>query len=85
MPPTVPPIVRPSDVDMLLAEFQRLRRLPAAELAREQEGARQLFNLTRSDAARVRFAMALTAPGAADDARALDLLDPLGDRRNTPS
>ena len=73
------PLGRPVEVEALFAEFQRLRRLPAAELAREQEAARQAFNQTRTELARVRYAMALTVPGSApgEEARALDLLDPL--------
>ena len=89
-PPTVaapePPVspapaqpARASAVEALIADYARLRRLPTGELAREQEAARQEFNQTRSDPARVRFAMALGAPGgpASDEARALELLDPL--------
>lgn len=73
------PIGRPAELEALLAEFQRLRRLAPAELVREQEAARQAFNQTRTELARVRFAMALTIPGSApgEEARALDLLDPL--------
>ena len=78
-PPTAPQLYRPSELETLLTEFERLRRLPAAEVAREQEAARQAFNQTRSDAARVRYAMTMTVPGTAgnDEVRALDLLDPL--------
>jgi hypothetical protein len=77
-PPAVPE-PRVSEVETLLADFSRLRRLSPAELAREQENARQGFNQSRSDAARVRYAMALAIPGAAasDDARAIELLDPI--------
>jgi hypothetical protein len=66
-------------VDTLLAEFERFRRLSAADLAREQEAARQAFTQTRSDAARLQLAMALSAPGsgAVDETRALELLEPL--------
>ena len=75
----VQPEREPSAIEVLLAEFERLRRLAAPDLAREQEAARQAFAQTRSDAARVQLAMALTVPGAAayEDARALELLDPL--------
>jgi hypothetical protein len=68
-----------NEVEILLTEFERLRRLSAAEIAREQEAARQAFNQTRSDNARVRLAMTMTVPGIAgnDEVRALDLLDPL--------
>ena len=73
------PAARHAEIEMLLAEFQRLRRLSPAELAREQEAARQAFNQSRSELARVRLAMAMTVPGGAsgDEARALELLDPL--------
>jgi FtsZ-binding cell division protein ZapB len=75
----VPTEPKTNEVDSLLAEFERLRRLPAAELPREQELARQAFNQSRSDAARVRLAIASSVPGSAavEESRALELLDPL--------
>lgn len=78
-PPVAPQPSRASQVETLIAEYVRLRRAPAAELAREQEDARREFNQTRSDSARIRLAMALSVPGsgATDEARALELLDPL--------
>ena len=79
-PPAAPAHVpRPNEVETLIAEFSRLRKLPPVELAREQEAARQAFNQSRTESARVRFAMALAMPGGpgSDDARALELLDPL--------
>ena len=78
-PPVRLPVPRVNEVEILLTEFERLRRLSAAEIAREQEAARQAFNQTRSDDARVRLAMTMTVPGIAgnDEVRALDLLDPL--------
>ena len=79
-PPRPPAIVvRPSEVDTLVTEFQRLRKLPPAEVAREQEAARQALAQSRSDAARLRYAMTLSLPGAAagDDGRALEVLDPV--------
>ena len=78
-PPVTPQPSRASQVETLIAEYVRLRRAPAAELVREQEEARREFNQTRSDSARVRLAMALAVPGggATDEARALELLDPL--------
>lgn len=79
VPEVVPPVKVSSEVEGLIGDFQRIRRLPAAELAREQETARQAFSQSRSDAARVRLAMAIAIPGgpAGEDARALELLDPL--------
>jgi len=78
-PPPRLPFSRVNEVELLLTEFERLRRVPAAEIAREQEAARQVFNQTRSDNARVRLAMTMVVPGIAgnDEVRALDLLDPL--------
>lgn len=78
-PPVAPQPSRASQVETLIAEYARLRRLPGAELLREQEDARREFNQTRSDSARVRLAMTLGVPGsgANDEARALELLDPL--------
>lgn len=77
-----PPIVAESkanELDALLAEFGRLRRLPPGELAREQDLARQAFIQSKSDAARVKWAMSAAVPGVApaDELRALELLDPL--------
>jgi hypothetical protein len=78
-PPTVPERPRASETETLISEFARMRRLSGAELAREQEAARNAFNQTRSDSARVRLAMTLAIHGSpgSDDAQALALLDPL--------
>lgn len=77
--PVLEPAARPTEAESLIAEFQRLRRLSGNELAREQDAARQGFNQSRSDAARVRLAMTLALPGspANEESRALELLDPL--------
>jgi|RhiMethySRZTD1v2_1073278.scaffolds.fasta_scaffold29321_7 hypothetical protein len=79
LPPEPAPVVKPTEIETLVGDFQRFRRMPAAELAREQEAARQAFNQTRSDTARVRLAMSIAVPGGApgDDLRALELLDPV--------
>jgi hypothetical protein len=76
--PPSPQVLRMIELDGLLSDFERLRRLSPAELAREQESTRHAFNQTRSDAARVRYAMALAVPGATGaESGALELLDPL--------
>lgn len=81
VPPQRPPAVvyRPSDVEWLVNEFQRLRRLAPADISREQEAARQAFIQARSDTARVRYAMTLALPGTlpTDEVRALEMLDPV--------
>ncbi|MGA0025110.1 MAG: hypothetical protein ACO3F9_10755 [Burkholderiales bacterium] len=70
---------RGAGVDAALAHYARLRKLPAAELAREQESARRAFNRSRTDANRVRYALSLAVPGApsGDEVRALDALEPV--------
>lgn len=66
-------------MDAVLADYARLRRLPAGELARAQENARRAYNRSRTDGNRVRYALALAVPGAsaADEVRALDMLEPV--------
>lgn len=62
-----------------LAYYARARKLSAAELAREQEAARRALARTRSDGNRMRYALVLAVPGApaADEARALETLEPV--------
>jgi hypothetical protein len=68
-----------SDSESLLRYFEYVRKLSAAELAKEHDTARQLYARTLSDFNRVRYAMVLSVPGSAfnDDARALEALEPL--------
>jgi hypothetical protein len=71
-------MLRMMELDAILSDFERLRRLSPAELAREQEFARQAFSQMRTDGARIRYAMALGAPGTSGgENTALELLDPL--------
>ena len=84
--PAVPGRVeRPrSEAEHLLAYFQHIRKLPAADLGKEHDVARQAYTLARSDFNRVRLAMVLSLPGTAvsDEPRALDLLDPVAKNTN---
>jgi hypothetical protein len=75
-----------SEADSLLSYFEYLRRLPAAELAKEQEAVRVLFARTRTDYVRVRFAIASSTPGGSrfDDGRALEALAPLLKNADAP-
>jgi hypothetical protein len=68
-----------SEVDDLLAYFQYVRKLSAAELGREHDTVRQAFLYSRSDFDRVRLAVLLSLPATAvtDEQRALELLDPV--------
>lgn len=85
-PPVKPDIPRPaSDVDELLGYFQHLKKLPGNQLGKEHDNARQAFVKEASEINRVRLAMVLSMPSTpfADDARALDLLDPVIRSRQT--
>lgn len=70
---------RVSEIDAVLSEFERLRKMPTADFAREQELARQVFVQSKTDVARVKWAMTLSLPGTTptDETRALELLEPL--------
>ena len=77
-----PPRVTPPPVDetaLALNYFDRVRRLPSTELVRELDLVRTTYGRTHGDGDRVRLAMVLALPNTAvtDDARALDLLDPI--------
>lgn len=81
-PPAVTEVpVRPavSDSDTLLGYFDQVRKLPAADFAREVEFVRRLYAKARTDVVRLRYAMLLaTTPASpADEARAAELLDPV--------
>ncbi len=69
----------PDDAERLLNYFERLRRLQGAELAKEHEASRAAYGRAASEYNRVGYAMTLALPGTAfnDDARALELLNPL--------
>jgi hypothetical protein len=84
-PPPAPVTPAPrSEVELLLEYFQRARELSGTELAREQERARSSFQRTGSDYDRMRLAMMLALPNAAgaDEARALELLEPMVKNRS---
>ena len=75
--PAPPAEARANEVEVLLADFERMRRMTGSELARELDAARLAFSQTRSDASRVRLAMLATMQGPGEETRALELLDPL--------
>ena len=81
-PPQAEPVRPPppvAEVERLLDYFRILRRLSAAELARELENARAAFLRTRSDYDRVRLALLMSVPNTPfnDEARVLELLEPM--------
>ena len=67
------------EIERLLSYFERLKRLPGGELAKEHEATRLAYGRAASDFNRISYAMTLCLPGASfnDDARALELLNPL--------
>lgn len=79
-------VIRPlvSDTDSLLSYYQHVRKLASADLGKEHEAARQAYTRTRSEIDRVRFAMVLSLPGVpfGDEARALELLEPVAKNPN---
>lgn len=83
--PAVVEEARPDDLERLLTYFARARKLPAGEQGKEHESARQAYARSQSDYNRVRLAMLLSLPGTAfnDEARALELIDPLARNQRT--
>ena len=79
--PEVKAPVRPamSDSETLLAYFDHVRKLSAADYAKEADLVRKLYAKVRTDVVRMRLAILLIAPaaGPGDEARAVELLDPL--------
>jgi hypothetical protein len=73
--------VRPavSDSETLLTYVDHVRKLPAAEFAKELDTVRKLYARARTEMIRMRYAILLSAPaaGPGEDARAMELLDPL--------
>jgi hypothetical protein len=79
--PEIKPPVRPpvSDSETLLTYVDHVRKLPAAEFAKELDTVRKLYARARTETNRMRYAILLSAPaaGAGEDSRAMELLDPL--------
>ncbi|MCW5603283.1 MAG: hypothetical protein KIT18_01860 [Burkholderiales bacterium] len=70
---------QPSEHERLLDYYARVKVMPVAELGREHDNVRHAYTASRSDFDRMRLAMILTLPGTApgNQARGLELLDPL--------
>jgi hypothetical protein len=70
---------RPDDLDRLLNYFVRIRKLPTVEQGKEREGAQKAYLDSPSEYGRVRLAMLLSLPGTTfgDEARALELIEPV--------
>jgi hypothetical protein len=68
-----------TESESLVMYFEYVRKLPAAELAKEHDSVRRLYAISQTDFNRVRYAMLLSLSGTAssDDTHALDVLAPL--------
>jgi hypothetical protein len=75
-----------SEADRMLAYFASLRRMPAADVARERETARRAMAADGSDEHRMRMALALavSVDGNVETARAIELVEPIARRRESP-
>lgn len=78
-PPPPPPELQQTELNRLLAQAESVRKMPAADAAKEFEQARQAFNRSKTDYNRLQYALLSLLPnaGGADDARAGALLEPL--------
>jgi outer membrane murein-binding lipoprotein Lpp len=72
------PVPVPDEASRALSYFERARRMPSSELARELDVVRAAYGRSQEDGDRLRLAMLLALPGtgATDEIRALELLDP---------
>jgi hypothetical protein len=87
-PEPLPPSPEPpqSELNRLLAQSESVRRMPAADAARELEQARQAFGRSKTDYNRVLYAVLSLLPstGGPDDAKAAALLEPMLKDKGSP-
>jgi hypothetical protein len=78
-PPPVRVVVEAAASARALDYFARIRQRPARELRLEYDSLRRAFGASKSDHDRIRLALLLSLPAApfADEAQALELLEPL--------
>lgn len=79
-PPAPPiPVPEPPASVRALRYYAQLKERPPREQRQEQERLRKSFATSRSDYDRIRLALALSVPGSslAEEAQALELLEPL--------
>lgn len=83
VPETAP--VGEADLNRLLGYFRHVKRLGGSELVREHDNVRSAFARSRSEFDRLRLAMVLALPGTpvSDEARALELLEPVVKNQNS--
>lgn len=75
----VPAPAGESSLERLLGYFRHVKRLGGGEIVREHDSVRLAFTRSRSEFDRLRLAMVLALPNTpvSDEARALELLEPV--------
>jgi hypothetical protein len=78
-PPPPAPEPQQTELNRLLLQSESVRRMPAADAAKELEQARQAFGRSKTDYNRLLYAVLLLLPsaGGPDDAKAGALLEPM--------
>jgi hypothetical protein len=78
-PPPPPTEPEQSELSRLVAQTEGVRKMPAADAARELEQARQAFGRSKTDYNRLLYAMLLLLPnaGGPDSAKAATVLEPM--------
>jgi hypothetical protein len=85
--PPPPPEPQQNELNRLLMQVESVRKMPAAEAARELEQARQVFGRSKTEYNRLLYAVLSLLPstGGPDDAKAAALLEPMLKDRTNPS
>ena len=86
-PPKVEVVQATGDAEALVQYTAYVRRLNAADQGREQEAMKQLVAKNKTELNRAELALTYALPGLAsrDDARALNLLEPLAKEASSPA
>lgn len=86
LPPPPPPEPQLAELNRLLMQSEGVRKMPAADAARELEQARQAFSRSKTDYNRLLYAMLSLLPsaGGPDDAKAAALLEPMLKDKGNP-
>jgi hypothetical protein len=79
LPPPPPPEPQPSELYRLLVQSENVRKMQAADAARELEQARLAFVRSKTDYNRLQYAVLSLLPNAGghDEAKAAALLEPM--------
>lgn len=86
LPPPPPPEPQQTELHRLLMQSESVRKMPAAEAARELEQARQAFARSKTDYNRLLYAVLSLLPstGGPDEAKAASLIEPMLKDKGNP-